>query len=65
MHVGASCPPDRLAPLLCLLRPEGGLIVTPVNPSDLRIITKRPDGSVTQKARLFRVACWPPGHLTA
>jgi hypothetical protein len=49
VHVGASCPPDRLAPLLSLLRPEGGLVVVPVSPNDLRVITKRPDGGVTQK----------------
>lgn len=49
VHVGASCPPDRLAPLLSLLRPEGGLIVVPVAPNDLRVITKKPNGSVTQK----------------
>ena len=49
VHVGASCPPDRLAPLLGVLRPEGGLIVVPVSPNDLRVITKKPDGSVTQK----------------
>lgn len=49
VHVGASCPPDRLAPLVAMLRPEGGLIVVPVAPNDLRVITKRPNGTVTQK----------------
>ncbi|PSC72076.1 L-isoaspartate O-methyltransferase [Micractinium conductrix] len=49
VHVGASCPPNRLAPLLLLLKPEGGLIVVPVSPNDLRLITKRPNGSVTQR----------------
>lgn len=58
VHVGASCPPDRLQSLLRLLKPEGGLIVVPVSPSDLRIITKRPNGSIVQKvwctpARVF------------
>lgn len=49
VHVGASCPPDRLAALLALLRPTGGVLVTPVAPSDLRIITKRAGGAVEQK----------------
>lgn len=49
VHVGASCPPDGLQSLLRLLKPEGGLIVVPVSPSDLRIITKRPNGSIAQK----------------
>lgn len=49
VHVGASCPPDRLQPLVQLLRPEGGMIVVPVSPNDLRVITKKPNGAVTQK----------------
>ncbi|KAL4857297.1 Protein-L-isoaspartate O-methyltransferase [Chlorella vulgaris] len=49
VHVGASCPPDRLGPLLSLLRPEGGLIVVPVAPNDLRVITKKANGAITQK----------------
>ncbi|EFN54990.1 hypothetical protein CHLNCDRAFT_134794 [Chlorella variabilis] len=49
VHVGASCPPDRLAPLLALLRPEGGLVVVPVAPNDLRVITKKASGAITQK----------------
>lgn len=49
VHVGASVPPDRLAPLVALLKPEGGLIVAPVAPSDLRVITKRPNGAVSQR----------------
>lgn len=49
IHVGASCPPDRLSPLLKLLRPEGGLIVVPVAPSDLRVVTKRSSGVVSQR----------------
>lgn len=104
VHVGASVPPDRLAPLLALLKPEvrpgtpgcraaynpshdpghasgclsvllapwelrlglacpclepgwhpctaqGGLMVAPVNPNDLRVITRRPNGGVSQRAR--------------
>ena len=47
MHCGAACPAGKLGPLLDLLRPEGGLLVTPVEPSDLRVILKKPDGSVT------------------
>lgn len=49
VHVGACCPPDKVAPLLCLLRPEGGLIVVPVGPSDLRVIKKKPDGKISQQ----------------
>lgn len=49
VHVGASCPPDRLAPLLALLRPEGGLVVVPVAPSDLRVISRGPGGAVSQR----------------
>ena len=110
--MGASCPPDRLAPLVAMLRPEGGLIVVPVRsmcgtsiacisltakgqawsdglaaasstpswlsqfpcppvncmsallpcpatllrqvaPNDLRVITKRPNGTVTQKVEML------------
>jgi protein-L-isoaspartate O-methyltransferase len=49
VHVGAACPPDRLSSLLPLLRPTGGSIVTPVSPSDLRLITKDAQGNVTQQ----------------
>lgn len=49
VHVGASCPPERLGPLLALLGPGGGRIVVPVAPSDLRVITRAPDGAVTQR----------------
>lgn len=49
IHVGASCPPDRLATLLPLLHPQGGKIVTPVSPNDLRLITVEADGTVNQK----------------
>ncbi len=49
VHCGAACPPAKLGCLLELLRPEGGLIVTPVEPSDLRVITKGPDGAVRQR----------------
>lgn len=48
VHVGASCPADRVASLLQLLRPEGGMIVTPVSPSDLRQITVHADGTMEQ-----------------
>lgn len=49
VHVGASCPPDRLPALLPLLRPQGGIIVTPVSPNDLRLITVDAEGTVIQK----------------
>jgi len=49
VHVGASCPPDRLAALLPLLRPQGGIIVTPVSPNDMRMIKVNAEGEVTQK----------------
>ena len=48
VHVGASCPPDRVAALLPLLRPEGGRIVTPVSPNDLRLITVNAEGKIEQ-----------------
>lgn len=47
--MGASCPPDRVSSLLTLLRPEGGKIVTPVSPNDLRLISVDADGVVEQK----------------
>ena len=43
--VGASSPPEKMDWLLSLLRPEGGVIVTPVSPSDLRKVTKLSDGT--------------------
>ena len=49
IHVGASCPADRLGSLLPLLRPEGGKIITPVSPNDLRMITVNAEGDITQK----------------
>jgi protein-L-isoaspartate O-methyltransferase len=49
VHCGAACPPHKLAALVDLLRPEGGLVVTPVEPSDLRVIVKAADGSVRQR----------------
>ena len=49
IHVGASCPPDRVASLLQLLQPSGGLIVTPVSPNDLQCITLAANGAVTRK----------------
>lgn len=49
VHVGAACPPEKLGALLGLLSPEGGRMVVPVVPSDLRVITKAPDGRVTQR----------------
>ncbi len=49
IHVGASCPPDHLRPLIQLLNPKGGSIVLPVNPSDLRLITRHPNGKITDK----------------
>lgn len=49
IHVGASCPADRVSSLLPLLRPEGGKIVTPVSPNDLRLISVDADGTVDQK----------------
>jgi len=43
---GASAPSGQLNRLLGLLKEGGGVIVTPVIPSDLDKITKLPDGSV-------------------
>ena len=39
VHVGAACPPKRLAALKKLLKPSGGVIVTPVTTSDLQRIS--------------------------
>lgn len=47
VHVGATCPEDRLSALLSLLQPTGGQLMVPVG-SDLRVITKRADGSISQ-----------------
>lgn len=44
VHSGASCHPDRLPVLLDLLKPEGGILVTPVSPADMRVFTKTPEG---------------------
>eukprot|EP00887_Chlorella_sp_A99_P004160 scaffold23.g4160.t1 len=49
VHVGASCPPDRVQFLLQLLKPSGGIIIVPVAPNDLRLITRKPNGAVTQR----------------
>jgi protein-L-isoaspartate(D-aspartate) O-methyltransferase len=49
IHVGASCPPDHLRPILQLLKPEGGVMVVPVNPSDLRLITVHSNGRTSEK----------------
>lgn len=49
VHVGASCPSDRLSALLSLLRPSGGKIVAPVSPNDMRVISVDDKGAITQK----------------
>lgn len=49
VHVGASCPPSALQPLLQLLKPQGGTMVVPVAPSDLRVIVKKPNGAISQR----------------
>ncbi len=49
IHVGASCPLEHLGRLTALLGPEGGCIVTPVAPSDLRLISVSPTGVTTQR----------------
>ena len=43
VHVGAACPPSRIAALKKLLRPSGGIIVTPVTTSDLQRISVSSD----------------------
>jgi hypothetical protein len=48
VHIGAACPPDRLASLASLLGPTGGLIVTPCG-SDLRLISVGSTGQMSQK----------------
>lgn len=48
VHSGASCHPDRLPVLLDLLKPEGGILVTPVSPADMRVFTKTPEGISTK-----------------
>lgn len=49
IHVGASCPRDHLRLLIQLLKPEGGTMIVPVTPSDLRLIRKHPNGNIVQK----------------
>ena len=39
MHVGAACPPQRMSALKKLLKPSGGIIVTPVTTCDLQRIS--------------------------
>ena len=65
--VGASCPAEKIEWLLSLLRPEGGVIVTPVSPSDLRKVTKLPDGHSSHRvisqvrfSNLEASCCTPP-----
>lgn len=49
VHVGASCPPEHLRPIVHLLKPQGGSIVVPVNPSDLRLLTVHANGRKSEK----------------
>lgn len=49
IHVGASCPPEKIQPLVRLLKPHGGLMVVPIAPSDLRVISRNKNGSITQR----------------
>jgi len=49
IHVGASCPPDHLRPIVQLLKPQGGSIVVPVDPSDLRLLTVHANGRLSEK----------------
>ena len=46
VHVGAACPPNKVVVLRKLLKPSGGIIVTPVAPSDLQRITVNAEGHV-------------------
>jgi len=61
---GASAPSGQLNRLLGLLKEGGGVIVTPVIPSDLDKITKLPDGSVKtsliSKVRFSDLVVPPP-----
>jgi protein-L-isoaspartate(D-aspartate) O-methyltransferase len=49
VHVGASCPPDQLRSIVQLVNPQGGSIVVPVNPSDLRLISIHANGRLTER----------------
>ena len=49
VHVGACCPRDRLHALTALLRPSGGIIVSPVAPSDLQAISVSPNGEILSR----------------
>lgn len=49
IHVGASCPTEKVQPLVRLLKPQGGLMVVPVAPSDLCVISRNPNGSIAQR----------------
>lgn len=55
LHLLPGAPGSSSSPCWHLSTPQGGLIVAPVNPNDLRVITKRPNGAVSQRASLFGV----------
>lgn len=48
VHVGASCPEDRLPLLLQLLRPDNGKLLVPVG-SELRLVTRLRSGGTSSK----------------
>lgn len=49
VHVGASCPPEHVRSLSKLLKPTGGVMIIPVAPSDLRLVTLLPSGKWSHK----------------
>ena len=49
VHVGGSCPRSRAYSLLKFLKPEGGKIIIPIDPSDLTVISKDVDGNISEE----------------
>eukprot|EP00210_Caulerpa_lentillifera_P008674 g8273.t1 len=48
IHVGGTCPEDRLTNLVTMLNPNGGKMTVPVG-QELRLITRNSDRKVTQR----------------
>lgn len=48
IHVGGTCPEDRLTNLISMLNPNGGKMTVPVG-QELRLITRKPDRKAVQR----------------
>lgn len=64
VHVGAACPDSKLACLLSLLGPGPGRLLVPVD-SELRLVEKAADGSISQRivSQVSRAPCHGPAAL--